>query len=79
MSENVLVTNNISDEPKTPKTRKRIEWIDIAKFFGMVFVVIGHALLRTGYFDDFLRGLIYSFHLPLFFLSIPLIRNLFLC
>lgn len=40
----------------------RIEWIDIAKALGVVFVVLGH----TGLPEVFRRW-IYIFHMPLFF------------
>lgn len=40
---------------------KRIEWIDMAKGWGMICVILGH--LRFPY----LSGWIYTFHIPLFF------------
>ena len=42
----------------------RIEWLDVAKGFGAFFVVLGHTL-STG---SSMRGLIFSFHMPLFFI-----------
>ena len=40
---------------------RRIEWIDNLRGFGILMVMLGHAL--TG---GALKGLIYSFHLPVF-------------
>ena len=42
---------------------KRVEWIDIAKGYGILFVIIGHLYLQ----DSFLTTQIYTFHMPLFF------------
>lgn len=41
---------------------KRIEWIDIAKGITILLVIFGHGI------DEPLRGIIYSFHMPLFFI-----------
>jgi acyltransferase len=46
-----------------PAPKRRIEWIDTAKFIGIFFVMFCHA---TGKGD--IIGYLYSFHLPLFFL-----------
>lgn len=43
--------------------QKRTSWIDVARGIGIILVVYGHALSA-----DSLRFLIYSFHMPLFFL-----------
>lgn len=43
---------------------KRIKWIDIAKIFGFILMVIGHII----YNYSPVRGFIYSFHMPLFFI-----------
>lgn len=45
-------------------SRPRQQWIDVAKGLGVVLVVLGHSPL-VGY--GALRGLIYSFHMPMFF------------
>ena len=42
---------------------KRLEYIDIAKGMGIILVVAGHLLPEGNY----LRDIIYSFHMPLFF------------
>lgn len=47
--------------------KNRIEWIDCAKGLAIILVVFGHAL--TYFSPDFenIIHMIYSFHLPLFF------------
>lgn len=48
----------------TSKMKKeRLSWIDVAKGIGIILVIYGHALNAQS-----LRYLIYSFHMPLFFL-----------
>ena len=50
---------------------KRFSQIDICKGIGIVLVVLGHALKQTGSADTAVRALIsviYSFHMPLFFM-----------
>lgn len=42
---------------------RRIAWIDIAKGMGIILVIFGHTLS-----GGFIRGSIYSFHMPLFFI-----------
>lgn len=44
----------------------RIIWVDIAKGIGIILVIIGHALNKDQHI--YLRGLIYSFHMPLYFI-----------
>ena len=46
---------------------KRIEWIDCAKGIAIILVVIGHTVLNGKYASS-LRGMIFSFHMPLFFI-----------
>lgn len=41
---------------------KRVEWIDIAKGITMFLVILGHSVFGA------LRGMIFSFHMPLFFI-----------
>ena len=41
---------------------KRIEWIDCVKGLGIILVYIGHTYIPS------VNGLIYSFHMPLFFI-----------
>ena len=43
--------------------KSRISWIDVARGIGIILVIYGHTLSSHGY-----RYLIYSFHMPLFFL-----------
>ena len=42
--------------------KNRIEWIDIAKGIAILLVVFGHSI------DDITKGIIFSFHMPLFFI-----------
>lgn len=42
--------------------KQRIEWIDCAKGIAMLLVLLGHSVYGT------LRGMIFSFHMPLFFI-----------
>ena len=52
-----------------PDTKKRIEWIDIAKGIGIILVIMGHTIaLRYSQW-------LYTFHLPLFFLLSGLVYN----
>lgn len=41
-------------------------WLDSVKVFGITLVVFGH--FTPDYKNDFLCQLIYSFHMPLFFI-----------
>lgn len=43
---------------------QRIEWVDIAKGIGILLVILGHSVQFGGTFHN----LIFSFHMPLFFL-----------
>ncbi len=42
----------------------RIDWIDMLKGLGIILVVFGH----TAHAKDTIRILIYSFHMPMFFI-----------
>ncbi|BBD97505.1 glycosyl transferase [Sphingobium amiense] len=42
---------------------ERLDWVDVARGIGIVAVVVGHVWTRGS-----LRGAMYSFHMPLFFL-----------
>lgn len=44
--------------------KDRIKWVDIAKGFGIAFVIVGHTFLN----DSLWRKLVFSFHMPLFFI-----------
>lgn len=43
---------------------KRVEYIDIAKALGIIFVIIGHTVTS----DTLCKNIIYAFHMPLFFM-----------
>ena len=48
-------------------SRKRQDWIDVVKFWGMLAIVWGHTLS-----DGNVRHYLYSFHVPLFFFVVGL-------
>lgn len=50
-------------ESPSKQASKRIDWIDIAKGIGMICVISGHTIK-----NPVLRGTIFSFHMPLFFI-----------
>ena len=52
----------MSDDINNGIARKREEWIDMLRGFGMLLVIIGHSRC-----PDVLEKFIYGFHMPLFF------------
>jgi len=46
----------------SPKTSRRVEWLDYAKFIGIFLVILGHQDLPASVYN-----FIYTFHMPLFF------------
>ena len=54
-----------------------LDWITIAKGLGIIFVVMGHFIpkgITPNYYID-IKNLIYTFHMPLFFLLAGLLYN----
>lgn len=47
---------------------KRIKWIDLVKGVGIILVIFAHTLDINNIYGVALRGVIYSFHMPLFFI-----------
>lgn len=47
--------------------KQRIEWIDLAKGITILLVIVGHTVLE-GFWGQIVRGIIFSFHMPLFFI-----------
>ena len=47
--------------------KNRIEWVDFSKGVAMLLVVIAHTM-QGGMYGSMVRGVIYSFHMPLFFI-----------
>lgn len=47
--------------------QNRIEWIDCAKGITIILVIVGHSI-RYYFLGETIRGLIFSFHMPLFFI-----------
>lgn len=52
------------DVRSTNTENKRIQYIDIAKTLGIIFVIAGHVVSS----DTEIKKVIYSFHMPLFFM-----------
>lgn len=51
------------------KQTQRIDWVDLAKGFAILLVVVGHVVLEGETFPfHLIHGIIYSFHMPLFFI-----------
>lgn len=46
---------------------KKFEWLDVAKGVGILLVVSGHSIIDGGAFSP-VRGSIYLFHMPMFFI-----------
>lgn len=57
----------IAEINKNMHRKKRIEWVDFAKGVAIILVIIGHTV-QEGKNGSILRGLIFSFHMPLFFI-----------
>lgn len=45
----------------------RIKWLDIAKGIGMVCVILGHYIVTEEGPLYIIKAVVYSFHMPLFF------------
>lgn len=58
--------NTLIEDSPTPRA-PRIEWVDILKGLAIVLVVVGHMKYAEGTANPG-RMLIYSFHMPLFFM-----------
>lgn len=50
------------------KVKKRIGWVDMAKGVAILSVIIGHTLCMESLVENMWRGVIFSFHMPLFFI-----------
>lgn len=57
------------------EAKNRIEWIDIAKGIGIIAVLVGHTISYSVPEENFIRSVIYSFHMPLFFILSALVYN----
>ena len=47
---------------------KRIEYLDLVKFFAICLVCIGHSYVKVPTLESLVCPIIYSFHMPLFML-----------
>ena len=65
--------DNALSNPSSTLAQNRSDWVDVARGLGIILVVYGHALRGNFPFADAASwqavqdGLIYSFHMPLFF------------
>lgn len=50
------------------QTEDRIDWIDIAKGIAIILVILGHTVGFDTTVGNITRGIIFSFHMPLFFI-----------
>ncbi len=57
----------MNTESKSPSISKRVDWIDCAKGIAILLTIIGHSV-SYGIYGSTLRGLVFSFHMPLFFI-----------
>lgn len=48
--------------------QERIDWIDIAKGIAIILVILGHTVGFDTIVGNITRGIIFSFHMPLFFI-----------
>lgn len=49
------------------ETKQRIDWVDCAKGIAILLVVFSHTI-GANFMEETLRGVIFSFHMPLFFI-----------
>lgn len=54
---------SIKEKAETASGQKRVEWIDIAKLFGMIAIYLGHFGEQAGT----AYGFVFAFHVPFFF------------
>lgn len=50
------------------KTNTRINWVDVAKGIAILLVIVGHTFSTRDLKPQIIRGMIFSFHMPLFFM-----------
>ena len=60
-----LVNENVA---KAAVDKKRIDWVDCAKGIAIILVLIGHTVTFDTEPQRLTRGIIFSFHMPLFFI-----------
>lgn len=53
---------------KNNEVKKRIGWVDMAKGVAILSVIVGHTLCRENPVENMWLWVIYSFHMPLFFI-----------
>ena len=69
-------SDQLTDQFNTPKSSKRLPWLDMAKAYGMFLVYYGHFVEKIAEHQGYLAEtaaykqykFIYAFHMPLFFI-----------
>lgn len=64
INENVMFSEGIVDTTIINEKKKRILWLDVAKGIAILCTIVGHTVA----FGSQVRNLIFSFHMPLFFI-----------
>lgn len=65
IGENGLYDDHRTDYEKSDTNKNRIKYWDIAKGFTIIIVIMGH--IKN--IDPFIRNIIYSYHMPFFFIA----------
>lgn len=60
--------NNIMNSDIKVVKSPRIGWVDLAKGIAILLVIFGHSIGGGNKAEAVLRGVIFSFHMPLFFI-----------
>lgn len=63
----MILLNNLPPPPYNADS-KRVKWIDAAKSLGIVLVFWGHILYGGSNIGGYINQLIYSFHMPMYFI-----------
>ena len=63
-----MQNNYIGDAIPVSQYKKRIDWVDCAKGIAIILVIIGHTITFDTESQRLARGVIFSFHMPLFFI-----------
>lgn len=57
----------MNNNSKPSSSSKRVDWIDCAKGIAILATIVGHSVTQ-GRSESMVRGLVFSFHMPLFFI-----------
>ncbi len=64
----IIISCAINSKDNYMNLSNRIDWIDCCKGFALLLVILGHSTSSQYQHEHFLTQLIYSFHMPLFFI-----------